>query len=246
MARVSFSASVKEALMNTDIKKKCCRRSFSDASSLFQKNEGFYMTPCQVLDSLRCDGCMREFLKAAFISCGSVTAPEKRNHLDYTFADTELYNAVKIALENAGFFFGETTRRGKSVLYLKDNDVIGDFLAYIGATRAAFDVMNTKIMKELRNNANRQVNCDTANIEKAISASQKYIEAIEYLKEKGAIATLPPELREAAELRETYSQASLTELAKKCRPAITKSGIKHRLEKLLTAAEELQKETENS
>ena len=130
-------------------------------------------------------------------------------------------------------------RREKHVLYFKDNDTIGDLLAYLGATKAAFDVMNSKIVKEIRNNANRLVNCDTANIEKVLNASQKYVDAIDFIKLHGGLDTLPSELYEAAKLRIDFPQASLNELALKSNPPITKSGMKHRLEKLLSAADEL-------
>jgi len=99
--------------------------------------------------------------------------------------------------------------------------------------------MNSKIVKEIRNNANRLVNCDTANIEKAISASQKYVDAIDFIRLHGGLEALPAELYEAADLRITLPQASLSELASKCNPPITKSGMKHRLEKLLAAADDL-------
>ena len=176
---------------------------------------------------------------------GGVTDPQKRYHLDFTVSNETDRDAIVDALERVGFTAGTTLRKEKFVVYFKDNDVISDLLAFLGATSAAFDVMNSKIMKEVRNNANRLVNCDTANITKALNASQKYLEAIAYIKENGGLTALPSELREAAELRETYKQASLNELAGKCQPPITKSGMKHRLEKLLAHAEELKARNES-
>lgn len=239
MEKISFSASVKEALLKSEQKKKCCKKTFLDAEKCLDKGINPRFDVSAVLVRIKCDNCLREFIKAAFIYRGSITDPEKRNHLDFAFSDEIESDAVNSALERAGFFPGRTVRQGKTVLYFKDNDIIGDLLAFIGATKAAFDVMNLKIVKDVRNNANRLVNCDTANIEKAISASQKYLEAIDFITEHGSLDALPAELKEAGELRRDYPQASLSDLALKCHPTITKSGMKHRLEKILAAAAEL-------
>ena len=99
--------------------------------------------------------------------------------------------------------------------------------------------MNTKIMNEFRNSVNRQVNCDTANIKKQLATSQKYIEAIRYLIESGKLETMPEELRTTAKLRLEHDQLSLSDLAKLTNPPVTKSGMKHRLEKILSFAEEV-------
>ena len=240
----SFNKETKEALSKIEIKKKCCKRSFSDTVTALS-NDGSDLTLRTVLDNVRCDNCICELLRAAFISVGGVTDPEKRYHLDFTVSDELDRDAIADALERVGFTAGTTRRKDKFVVYFKDNDVISDLLAFLGATSAAFDVMNSKIMKEVRNTANRLVNCDTANITKALNASQKYLEAITNIKENGGLSALPSELREAAELRETYKQASLAELAGKCQPPITKSGMKHRLEKLLDHANELRSRNEN-
>jgi len=235
----SYSTSVKEALSDAEIKKKCCKRTFSDVLNFFNSDNTSAEILKEIHEKGKCPNCSKEFLAAVFISSGSITDPEKRNHLDFSFTDSKLSLTVKKVLVDSGFSPKETVRQGRSVLYFKDNDTIGDLLAFLGATKAAFDVMNTKIVKELRNNANRVMNCDVANIEKALAASQKYLDAISFINEHGGLEALPTELFEAAELRMTFQQASLSELASKCNPPITKSGMKHRLEKLLAAAEDL-------
>ena len=194
MVNNSFCSAVKAALEKIEIKKKCCKRAFGDAVKCFGKDSELGLSANDVLDKVKCDSCIREFLRASFICRGNVTDPEKRNHLDFAFADADECDAVERALELCGFIPGKTERRGKQVLYFKSNDTVSDFLAFIGATKAAFDVMNSKIVKEVRNNANRLVNCDTANIEKAISASQKYIDAVNFIKEHGSLEALPGEL----------------------------------------------------
>lgn len=235
----SFSALTKETLASLEPKKKCCKRVYAETVNSLDKSKTGEMSTSEVFGKFKCDNCLKEFLRGAFVASGSVTDPEKRYHLDFTFEDYSDAEIVSEALESAGFEPKTTMRREKHVVYFKDNDMIGDFLAYIGANKAAFDMMNSKIVKDVRNNANRLVNCDTANIEKAIAASQKYVEAIKYIEEVGAMSSMPGELREAAELRVKFIQAPLSELASKCQIPITKSGMKHRLEKILKYAEDL-------
>lgn len=235
----SYSASVKQNLAEAEIKKKCCRRMFADTLAAFDAVSCAERLSVLYSETVRCDLCLKYFLSACFIARGSLTHPEKRNHLDFSFSDTDECELVFEALSRAGFEPKRTMRRERIVLYFKDNDTIGDILAYLGATRAAFDVMNAKIVNDIRNNTNRLVNCDTANIEKALNASRKYVDAVNFIKEHGGLESLPRELYEAAELRLMLPQASFGELASKCNPPITKSGMKHRLEKLLAASEEL-------
>ncbi|MBR6807559.1 MAG: DNA-binding protein WhiA [Clostridia bacterium] len=239
MSNISFGKQTKEALLKIEPKKKCCKKTYSSTFNALSAVMSETATVSDAFEGIKCEVCLREFLRAAFMVCGSVTDPSKRYHLDFSSSDKVVACYITMALEKSGFTPGHSKRKNCFVIYFKDSDTISDFLAYIGATSAAFEIMNGKILKEVRNNANRLVNCDTANIEKILSASQKYVEAIEYIKLREAMSTLPSELREVSELRLQYSQASLNELASKCEPPITKSGLKHRLEKILKYAEEL-------
>lgn len=125
-------------------------------------------------------------------------------------------------------------RRGERyLLYLKSSGEIEDFLALTGATRAAFDLMNAKIVREVRGNANRQMNCDMANISKSLAAAQQYTDAILEIFHRGYEIRLPEELRETARLRLENPQASMAELGHLHSPPISKSGVKHRLDKIL-------------
>lgn len=239
MDQKSFGTLTKESLSKIEPKKKCCKKIFIKTMASVLDTDPCCVSLNSIFDSAKCDSCIREFLRALFIACGNVTDPAKRYHLDFSFNSDENAKTLVHVLELAGFTAKISKRKDKFIVYFKDSDTISDILAYIGATTSAFEIMNEKIVKDVRNNANRLVNCDTANIGKAISASQKYIEAIEYIKSREALSTLPSEIREAAELRYTHTQASLNELANKCQPPITKSGMKHRLEKILSYAEEL-------
>ncbi len=233
----SFSKKVKDQLHAEEIRKKCCR--FTDASlSALSDDENNGENLREIWSKCRCDTCRIVFLRRLFILHGSVTDPTKSFHLDYSFRFQEESAALVAILNDMGLDFRTTERKGRQILYLKDSTAIEDFLVSIGAQNAAFDVMNTKIMNEFRNSVNRQVNCDTANIKKQLATSQKYIEAIRYLMETGKLETLPEELRNTAKLRMEHNQLSLSDLAKLTSPPVTKSGMKHRLEKILSYADE--------
>ena len=233
----SFSQKVKDQLEAVEIRKKCCK--FTDnALTEMNRDENCADIIREIWQKCRCDTCRIIWLRRLFILYGSVTDPAKSFHLDYSFRYEEEMAAVLEAAGEMGLDFRPTTRRGRQVLYLKDSTAIEDFLVSIGAQNAAFDVMNTKIMNDFRNSVNRQVNCDTANIKKQLATSQKYIEAIRYLMESGKLETLPEELRTTAKLRMEHNQLSLSDLAKLTNPPVTKSGMKHRLEKILSFADE--------
>ena len=120
MKQVSFNKETKEALSKIEIKKKCCRRTFSDTVLALSGSDNT-ITATEVLDKVRCDNCVNEFLRAAFITVGGVTDPEKRYHLDFTFSSEEDRDAVVDALTQVGFTAGLTVRKDKYVAYFKDN-----------------------------------------------------------------------------------------------------------------------------
>ncbi len=130
----------------------------------------------------------------------------------------------------------QTERKGSGVLYYKQSDSIEDFLTCIGAPVSAMAVMQAKIEKDWRNEANRKTNCDTANVTKAVDAAQQQLAALRKLEERGVV--LPEKLRETARLRRAHPEATLNELAELHDPPTTKSTVNHRMRKLLAMAEE--------
>lgn len=242
----SFCKKTKEALCAIPIRKKCCRYLW-DAVNAFPKGEPAAEKITEWQNGCRCENCMPVLIRALFCHYGAVTDPAKRYHMEFSFLREDERDAAATLLENAGFSLHTSLRHGaggkeKWILYYKSSADMEDLLAYIGASAAAFEIMNAKIVKEFRNSVNRQVNCDTANIEKQLEASKKYIEAIRYLTTTGAISKLPEALQQTARLRLEYEQVSLAELGNLCEPKVSKSGMKHRMEKLLEYAEGLQKE----
>ncbi len=184
--------------------------------------------------------CKRAFFQALFISCGSVVIPLTENdlseskssaryHLELRFTDRAFCD--DIAEETREFGFRRTVRKNRDVLYLKDSEKIADFLVYLNAMAAKLKLENVIIGRSLRNDANRQSNCISANIDKAVAASEKQIAAITRLRGEGKLDSLPQPLREAAEMRERFPEATIAEIALKL--GISKSGASHRLEKLI-------------
>lgn len=242
----SFCKRTKDALCAIPIRKKCCRFLW-DAVIAVPKDEPVADKITAWGDGCRCENCMPVLLRALFCRYGAITDPAKRYHMEFSFPREDERDAAAALLEQAGFAMHTSLRHGaggkeKWILYYKGSADMEDLLAYIGASAAAFAIMNAKIVKEFRNSVNRQVNCDTANIEKQLEASKKYVEAIRYLIETGAVTKLPEALQQTARLRLEYEQVSLAELGNLCEPKVSKSGMKHRMEKLLEYAEGLQKE----
>lgn len=231
----SYSQSVKDQLGVVTVTKKCCRFTDEKMRSL-EKNDDNGDILAEIYSKCRCDGCRTVFLRRAFMLYGSVTDPDKAYHLDFSFKVNGEANAVESALSDCGFDFRRTVRKDRHVLYVKNSTSIEDFLVSIGASGSAFDLMNSKIVREFRNSVNRQVNCDTANIEKQIDSAKKYVDAVNFLEKTGKIDSLSPELKETARLRAENDQASLSDLSNMLNPPVTKSGMRHRLEKIYETA----------
>ena len=183
--------------------------------------------------------CRTAFLRGAFLSGGSVTDPEKRYHLELATSHLQASREVSALLTELGFFPRSVMRSGSAVIYFKQSEHIEDFLTKIGAPASAMDIMTAKVDKEIRNGANRAMNCDMANVNKTLDAALEQKNAIEKLQQHGALENLPDKLRQTALLRLQYPELSLTQLAERCDPPVTKSCLNHRMRKLMSMAREL-------
>ena len=185
------------------------------------------------------DCCKAAFLRGAFLAGGSVTDPEKGYHLEFTTTHQSVARETYLLIrEIAGFFPKTAQRAGAQVLYLKNSDLIADFMAFLGASVAAMGIMETRLEKELNNKVNRRCNCDDANTSKVVEAAQEQMTAIRMLKERGQFENLPAKLKQAAVAREKNPESSLSELAGMMDPPITKPAMNHRLKKLMEMAKE--------
>ena len=183
--------------------------------------------------------CRTAFLRGAFLAGGSVTDPEKRYHLELDTGHAQASREVATLLTEMGFLPHSVRRGGSSVIYFKQSEHIEDLLTTIGAPAAAMDIMTAKVDKEIRNGANRAMNCDMANVNKTIDAALEQKNAIQRLQENGRLERLPEKLRQTALLRLQYPEMSLSQLAEKCDPPVTKSCMNHRMRKLLEEAKKL-------
>ncbi len=189
-------------------------------------------------DSMR-SCCRRAYIRGAFLAAGSVSNPEKSYHLEIVCQDERQALFLAELLESFDIEAKTILRKKYHVLYVKDGTKIVETLNVMGAHIALMDFENMRILKEMRNSVNRKVNCETANIGKTVNAAQRQIEDIKQLMNTDVYRNLPPALREMADLRVTYPEATLKELGELSTPTLGKSGVNHRLRKLSKMAEEL-------
>ena len=181
----------------------------------------------------------RLHIRELFLKSGFVNNPKKDYHLEIIFSAEE----KSIEIENLLLEFGiqsKTIKKGKGyMLYIKDGEEISNFLALIGAMSSVLKFEEVRVEREMKNNINRAVNCETANLNKTIDATIKQIEAIEKIKKNKKFEGMPEALKEIANLRIKNPHASLIELGQMLEKPIGKSGVNHRLKKILELAEEI-------
>ena len=185
----------------------------------------------------KCPGCAAAFFLGFFFAAGRISDPAKQYLLE--FSPTNCCDKFMKALSEIGVDVRATQRGGRTDLYIKKSAIIEDFFAFIGLNSAAFAFMNATIESEFRNNTNRIVNCETNNISKSVTASHKQISVIEELEKANLLSSLPEELEATARLRIKYRDLSLSQLAAVSVPAISKSGLSHRLKKIMEYSETL-------
>ena len=177
--------------------------------------------------------CRSAFLRGAFLAGGSVTDPRKGYHLELATSHHSVSREVLALMRELDQEPKSAQRKGNAVIYFKQSEKIEDFLTCVGAPIAAMEVMNAKLERDLRGKVNRRVNCDAANLDKAVEAAMSQVEAIRRLEGAGTLITLPDKLREVAALRLAHPEDTLAQLAQRCDPPITKSALNHRLRKLV-------------
>ena len=183
--------------------------------------------------------CKASFLRGVFFAGGSIIDPLKRYHLELVTSHQQASRELEVLLRESGYPPKSVSRNGSFVTYFKQSDQIEDFLTLIGAPVAAMKVMSAKLEKDLRNSVNRRLNCDSANLDKAVLAAQEQLEAIRRLRGSGQLEKLGEKLKQTAALREAHPELSLSELAETFDPPVTKSCLNHRLRKLMEMAEGL-------
>lgn len=185
--------------------------------------------------------CKRAFIRGAFAAAGSVSDPNKGYHFEVYVASEDLADTLMSCMEFFELKPKVTTRKGSFVVYIKEGEEICEALRVMEASKSVMEFENVRIIREMRGQVNRKVNCETANITKVVGAAVKQIEAINILKQAGQLKSLTPQLQEMATLRVANPEMSLDELGKLLDPPLKKSGVNHRLTKLMALAEEYKK-----
>ena len=217
--------------------------SITAADKLSALGEAFGYHPAETLAHhinfavLEEDHCRVAFLRGAFLAGGSVTDPAKRYHLELATPHVSVSRELRALMQEAGFDPRESRRKANYITYFKQSEAIEEFLTAIGAPVSAMELMNAKVEKDLRGSVNRRVNCDAANLDKAVEAAQKQIEAIYRLEERGMLEELPDKLKEAVDLRVAHPELTLAQLAELCDPPVSKPAFSNRLRKLIALAD---------
>ena len=227
---MSFSSEIRSELGKIANVRPCCIRAAGGTSEYVK---GLKDRRPNVLN--KC--CKKAALREAFMLAGSVSDPEKSYHLEIVFRRKETAEFI-LSIMNALRLNPKTTSRNEySVVYVKEGEGIVDFLNITGAHNALMTLENVRILKDMRNSVNREVNCETANLDKMVNASLRQVGNIRYLEEHVGFDNLPVLLKEIAELRMEFSEISLKELGQLLNPPLGKSGVNHRLRKLDRLAE---------
>lgn len=184
----------------------------------------------------------KAYIRGAFIGGGSISNPEKTYHLEFVTHSQEYAEDLCKIINSFGLNSKVIQRKNSYIVYIKEGEQIVHLLNIVGAHTALLELENIRIMKEMRNNVNRLVNCETANLSKTVNAAVRQVESIKLIEKEIGLARLPQNLREVAELRLSYPDESLKELGEMLDPPVGKSGINHRLRKIEKIAEELREE----
>lgn len=175
---------------------------------------------------------IKALIRGAFLGSGSVNNPENEYHLEMIFSSEENAKVISTLLKKININMKELRRKNSQSLYLKDGEEISNFLAFVGANSAVLKFEEIRVLRDMKNNINRKVNCETANINKTVKAAVKQIEKIKELQKNGKFEKMPENLKEIAILRLENPDATLTELGQMLKKPLGKSGVNHRLKQI--------------
>ncbi len=186
--------------------------------------------------------CRRAFLRGAFLASGSISDPEKFYHLEIVCATEAKAKQIRSIMTTFNMEAKIVIRKRYFVVYIKEGNQIVDMLNVMEAHLSLMEFENIRILKEMRGNVNRQVNCETANINKTVSAALKQVDDIVYIRDTIGFESLPPGLLQIARARLEKPEATLKELGEDLEPPVGKSGVNHRLRKLCDMAQRLREQ----
>lgn len=188
------------------------------------------------------DCCASAFVRGAFLVCGTVTAPNKDYHLEFAIPYLNICRDLIKLLEEYDFRPKMVVRKGVRVIYFKDSESIEDILTFMGAANSSLEIMGVKMYKDMRNNINRKTNFETANITRTVDAAMQQVEAIRKIERCRGLDSLPEQLRKVAIIRRDNPEMSLREIGETIDEPISRSGINHRLRRIVEIAQEINEE----
>ena len=191
------------------------------------------------------DCCISAFLRGLFLSCGSITDPQKEYHLEFSVGKFHLAQDVSVLVGEYLTRPKLTTRKSGYVVYAKESEQIEDLLTFMQAVSGSLTLMQVKVVKHLRNKINRKTNCETANLTKSLEAGRRHLQAIANIEKVASLDILSQELREVAVLRRDNPEASLSELGQMLTEPLSRSGVNHRLTKIVEIAAKVKEEKSN-
>ena len=190
--------------------------------------------------NLECEQCAAAYLRGLFLACGTASSPQSGYHLEFCIPYYNLSRDLPLLFAELGLRVRTVRRKGDYVLYFKESEQIEDCLTLMGAINATLELMNVKMVKDIRNKTNRVINCESANIDKTVAAAAAQLQAVRHIQQAtGALDALPPELRTLAQLRLDNPDLSLRELGQALDPPISRSGVYHRFRRILAFAQEV-------
>lgn len=183
--------------------------------------------------------CGISYIRGAFLGGGSVSDPQKEYHLEFDTKSQIGADYLTELLQKHDFKPKRTLRKGKEIVYIKESNQIADIIGYMSAGRAGLEIISAQVEKELKSSIVRQVNCDSANLNKLAKASSRHIAAINKIKKAHKWSSMPEVLREIGDLRLKYPDVSLEALGKMTKQTIGKSGVNHRLNRIIEFAQSI-------
>ena len=196
------------------------------------------------MDLLKRDCCKRSYLRGAFLATGYIEDPRKSYHFEILTDEEEYAKLLTYLLSQFNIIAKRSLRKKYFVIYIKESEAVSDVLSVMGAHKSMMGLANTRIEKNVRNNTNRRLNCDMANVGRSVSAAAKQIEDILYIRDKVGLDALPESLKEMALVRVEYPEESFADLGSRLNPSVGKSGVNHRLRKISEFADDLRGEKE--
>ena len=184
----------------------------------------------------------KALIRGLFMGSGMINDPNKNYHLEILFQYPETISSILPILQEFGIQMKILDSKDRYSIYTKDGEEISKMLALIGANKSVLKYEEIRVIREMKNNVNRIVNCETANLNKTVNAAMKQIEDIKLLQEKGKFESLPEHLKEVAVIRLKHPELSLVEIGNKLTPPIGKSGVSYRLQAISKLAEEIKEE----